>query len=902
MSVRLHGGWRFVLTAFLVSAVGPVVGDEKPAGEPKATTEKAEKDEKKEPDFPPFEKVTEDHELVAKESFFPLYYDKKKDHLLAVIPAGLLNKNFLMASSISGGTPLTGYQWDHRVVQWEQREKKLVLIEPELRYKLGEKSELDDVIRRTYSDRIVLAVPILTKKGEDAVIDLDVIFKKDFDNVAQIFGGAMEPELSKWAKYKAFPRNVELEVDAAIMQGKSGGVRARVHYSISELPTTDYKPREADNRIGYFLTAIKDWTRSHADRTLFRRYVHRWNLRKEDPAQAVSDVKPEDQIIFYIEKTVPEKYRRYVRDGILEWNRAFEKVGLRNAIAVMQQTEAVHADKDPEDVRYNFFRWIVSGTPFAMGPSRANPITGQILDADIVFDDSFVRALMVKYGQLSAKGPQTEYDPALSAFLERNPRWAFTPQIDRLVPDRQAVIAAPPRVPGAASVPFCTYAEGMAHELCMANAVLQATGAGELTEEFVGQMLKHVVIHEVGHTLGLRHNFKASSWRPLAEILQMKDPDQPTCGSVMDYVPALFAIQPGEQARFITTTLGPYDYWAVEYGYRVPGKDETETDMLKKITDRVADPSLVYATDEDTSFIGPDPLVNRFDQGNDPLAYARHRMDMVLTLKKSIADWAVKDGESYNELRKAVDMLLDEYGRCARFAVRLVGGQKVNRDHKGDPDARPAFEVVPVARQREALDFIVENVFSDRAFQFDPELLNKLAPGRWWHWDSDAFDFQQEYPIHDRIASIQYWSLFYLINPFTLTRIYDAELQTPSDQDAMTVPDLVNRVTQAVWSELDGSRPSEKWTNRKPFISSIRRGLQRQHQELLTWIILLPPGQLMLADAHAVIRMTLSGLSKRIAGTVEKHGENLDDFSRAHLEDARIRIEKALAAQFQLQE
>lgn len=866
----------------------------------------AEKDgEKEKPDYPPFEEVGKDHELVAKQAFLPLYYNKKKDHLLAVIPKDRIGQNFLLATSISGGPRFTGFQFGHRLVQWQERDKKLLLLEPELRYKMGDEKGLGDVIRRTYTDRIVLAVPIVSRKDEAPVIDLDAIFKNDFGGVAAALGGSMNAELSQWAKYKAFPKNVELEVDAAIMQGNSG-TRTRVHYSISEMPETDYQPREADNRIGYFLTAVMDWTRDHKDPTLFHRYIHRWHLRKEDPTAELSDVKPEDQIVFYIEKTVPEAFRPYIREGILEWNKAFEKAGLRNAIAVMQQTDTVHADKDPEDVRYNFFRWIVTGRAFAAGPSRANPITGQILDADVVFDDSLVRVLKRQYATLSAKGPSTGEDTALQLFLQQYPAWDLPAQREPLAWPGLAPVGVsgdaaggPLTLPGFDSQHVCTYAQGMAHELCFANAVLAATGGGELSDEFIGQTLKLLVTHEVGHTLGLRHNFKASSWLELDTILNNKDPDRPTCASVMDYIAPLFATEPEGQARFQTTVLGPYDYWAIEYGYRWPGEDEKEDEMLRKIAQRSAEPGLDFATDEDTSYVGPDPLVNRHDQSSDPIAYAKHRMEVVRKLRESIDQWSVKDGESYSELRRAFDMLLFEYGQCARYAVRFVGGQYVNRHHKGDPGARPPFEVVPAAKQREALAFIVDNLFSAEAFRFDPALLAKLAPARWQHWESDAFDAWQEYPLHDRILTVQYWPLFHLLNPFTLTRMYDAELQVPADQDALTVPQMVGLVTDAVWSELEGVDAAKTWTDRDPFIPSVRRNLQRRHQEMLVQMVLERGGPLP-ADVTAVMRATLADLSDRMTTVLQENGSRMDAFSRAHLEDAKARIDKALDADFRL--
>ena len=314
---------------------------------------------------------------------------------------------------------------------------------------------------------------------------------------------------------------------------------------------------------------------------------------------------------------MPKKYRRYVREGILEWNKAFEKAGLRNAIAVRQQTDNTWDKIDPEDVRYNFFRWIVSGRSFAMGPSRANPLTGQILDADIIFDDSMVRTWETTYAALSASGPAGAHDPQLKEFLDLNPEWDFVPTAERLLPESYSVsgvnLEGDPDVYealGHQHAGFCTYSQGLVHEMSLGQAVLSAIGNLAGREEFVGQMIKEVVTHEVGHTLGLRHNFKASAWKPLREILGSTDKSVPTCASVMDYTPAEFNLDPEKQGVYINPALGPYDYWAIEYGYRTTDKEhEDEAALLKAITSRCAEPALDYATDYDTSFFAPDPLV-----------------------------------------------------------------------------------------------------------------------------------------------------------------------------------------------------------------------------------------------------------------------------------------------------
>ncbi len=905
-------GWVGVCACLIALSPGATRAEDPPAkphAPPAAEKPKDEKKEKeKKPDFPPFDEVSEGHEKTP--GFFDLYYDKKKDHLLGVIPKKMIGKDFLISTSISGGPTMTGYMWRGYVVRWEERDKQLILVSPDLGYATADKSTVKDVVARTYTDRILFATKIVSKRGSDPVIDLDKVFKRDRIGISRFYSASMSASLSKWVTTKAFEKNIELTVEAALMRGNENGVLARVHYSISELPEKNgYKPRQADDRVGYFMSAVKDWSKDHNATTVFDRRVHRWHLRKADPDAKVSDVHPDDQIVFYLEKTIPLQYRRYIREGVLMWNDAFAKAGLLNAVAVRQQTDTNEfKDLDPEDVRYNFIRWIVSGRAFAMGPSRTNPKTGQILDADIVIDDSFLRAINAKYERMAAKGPTAAWDPQAREFLSLHPEWAFVPQQEQLLPNTthyggaetawdhewvQSMLHQDQAV--------CTYASGMNHEMAFANLILKAEGGQGLSEKYTGQFVKWLVSHEVGHTLGLRHNFKASSWKSLEEILATNgDANVPTSASVMDYCPAMFNTSEDNQKNFYGVGLGPYDEWAIEYGYRHTDDEfKTEKELLKSIASRSAEPGHAYASDEDRGTFAPDPLVNVYDNGDDPIAYAKYRIELVQHLQKDIDSWAMEDGDAYSRLRRAFDALLFEYGRVSRFAGRFVGGQYVTRNHRGDPDEQPPTVVVPVKKQREALDFLVEHLFSDKAFIFDPDLITRLGSGHWRHWASDEFDSKRDYPLHDRIAATQYWPLFHLMNPITLGRIYDAESKIPADEDAMTVPEVMSRVTRAIWSELTGAA-NGNYSNRKPCISSIRRSLQRTQLNMLVGILLEKPGRTMPADAHSVTRLTLKGLSQQIGDFLAAGDGKLDAFTRAHLDESKARIDKALDADFKL--
>ncbi|MCB9850902.1 MAG: zinc-dependent metalloprotease [Phycisphaerales bacterium] len=869
-----------------------------------APAARAGDDEKEKPEYPPFEEVTKDFTQI--DGFFPLYYEAKTDRLLAVIPQKLIGTDFLIARSFAAGGSFTGNQFGHSLVHWEEFNKKLLLVEPELRRIRDKKSTLEDVIDRTYTDTVVLTTPIVTKRGNDPVIDLDSIFKRDTDNIGQFIGGKVDPSISKWVKKKGFENNVELAVEAVFMS-PDGGNKATIHYSLSRLPENDYQPREADDRIGYFLTARQDWNTDHDAHTTFKRYIHRWRLRKAEPDKAVSDVHPDDQIVFYIEKTVPVKFRRYIREGIEMWNTAFEKAGLRNAVVVRQQTDSNEfANIDPEDVNYNFFRWIVSGRAFARGPSRANPRTGQILDADIIMDDSIVRVWYDRYDRLMATGPATAADAQLSAFLDAHPEWRYQSAEERLMPGFEPVEHNTLEFEPIESHLFshgekydtCSYANGVAHEMCLGMALLGAENTlGINRDEYVGQWIRLVACHEVGHTLGLRHNFKASSWLPLEAILAADNPEVPTTGSVMDYNPAVYNLDHTPRKAYLSQVVGPYDNIAIEYGYRIPTGDEKEGEMLAKIASGLPAAGLDFSTDENSSFLAPDPLVNAYDHSNDPVAWAAYRMDLVDGLRKDMASWAIKDGESFARLRSQFDMLLFEYSRTARFAARVIGGQYLHRAHRGDPEAPAPIEIIPAKLQRDALAFLNSRVLSASAMQFDPALLNQLAPGRWAHWGSDEYDSQEDYPVHERIAAMQYWVLFHLTNPVTVRRVYDAELKVPAGEDAMTVASLIEEVADTVWSEL-GTTPSGSYTPRNPLIPSIRRNLQREHLQMLTRLVMSRENGAYPPDAIAVARQTLGNLRERISKWASS--APVDTATRAHLVDSVARIDKALDASYEL--
>jgi len=886
------------------------------------------------PDFPPFTSVMEGFTGPYR-GFYSIYENKKKNRLYAVIPSSQIKKPFLLATSFAGGTTFAGWQWNDYYLYWKVMGKQLVLMEKNVNYKGGSSAEVASVVKRTYTDRVFMTVPIRTKGGSGYVIDFGGLLA---GSSSRFFGG-MGRGTSSLAefKFKAFPYNVEVTVT---MPG-SGGRYISLHYSLADvnkLSTRGYKPRLADDRVGYFLTAAKDFSNTK-DPQRFVRYINRWNLQKRDPKLKLSP--PKKPIVFYIEKTVPVRYRRYVREGIEMWNKAYEKCGFLNAIDVRQQDDYNPEFKnlDPEDMRFNFFRWITSERAFAMGPSRANPVTGEIIDADIIMDDSMVLAYLREYEEvirgLNEASLTDEKKAYLRAHPERHPDRILqrgfmakkAPACSHCASQRrQASDQESATDPASFMNRFrqCTIGSGKMREMALSGLYFSLfeddddkkkkdkdkdkkkgdkktdgkkkdkkkapKKKKEFPEEFIGQVIREIVCHEVGHTLGLRHNFKGSTYRALKEINSKVKPGD-IGGSVMDYNPVNLALE-GPQGKWAMTELGPYDYWAIEYGYK-PVKKPKE---LQKIAQRGADKGLDYGTDEDVG--QGDPTINRWDLGNDPIAYAKSRLGLVKKLRKNLIDRAVDKGEGYQKLRRAFDMLLFEIRRAGDLAAQYVGSHHLYRDHRGDPKERDPVVIVPAKKQREGLKFVCDYILSDKLFDFPPELLRKLAQQRWMHWGTYP-GRDLSYPLHERILNVQTWVLFPLFYPGTLRRIYNAEHMVDRNKDCLTLVELFNTLGSAIWSELGGT-PGEKATDRKPYISSIRRNLQRYCLEELTDIALDPNSSTMPSSIRTLARFHVKRLKKSIDGFLNKNGDSLDTYTRSHLEECSVLLDKTLKAAYQL--
>lgn len=865
--------------------------------------------------LPAFDDVTKDMEaqpgLMTLYRYKPADVTKDQTRLLCVVPRSLLKQDLLFAVNFSRGDR-AGFQYVDGLVRWEQVGRQLTLVAPDTRFVDKPGNPINDALRRTYRPSYVFAVPIVTTSPQgDPVVDLSDALFSPGSVVPLPGGGRVRRDISRIDSAKSFPDNTLVDVDYALA-GVNGGTTVGLSFAFRRLPSPNegYKPRPADERVGYFQTTRQDWTAKYDRREFVERFVNRWDVRKKDPTLDLSP--PEKPITFIIDKGVPYQWRKSVADGVLEWNKAFEKCGIVGAVVVQQQTDDNEfADVDPADARYNFVQWTVRNQALAVGPSRADPRTGQILDADIVIDDAWIRYYNRTSETFSPKAVAGLLGPGTVAFLQKHPE--FLPpgvtaeqmrdeaDIDLMRDGGEPANQFLPLRP-ASGRDQCELAVGLVQQLAVAQGVAEqakVAGMPKISDEIIGHALKAVVAHEVGHTIGLRHNFKASSWLPLDEVRKKRDAGEAFVSSVMDYTPlAFFADDDLTKIKtFSSDVVGPYDYWAIQYGYGIPKEGETPAAMLKAITSQSTKREHAYATDEDTQgLVSPDPLANRYDLSDNPLTWAKSQIALTDKLLATMPEWAAKPDEPNHFLRQTFLQLMTERSRNLTYVSRMVGGQYFTRSRRADPGAPAPLTVVPVRQQREALKLIGETVLTTEFYKTGADLLNRLTPSRWWDGDGVS-----EFPVaridfpYSRFVQSQYeMTLMALASPQTLQRVYDAEAKT-SGEDKMTAAELIRTVRDMVWSEigdkaLAATRPA---SDAVPMISPERRGMQDTHLQYLLATAESATELGLSPDLKNQARYALRELSERIKKTIDGRAA-MDFASRGHLVEAKSRIDRTL--------
>jgi hypothetical protein len=541
-----------------------------------------------------------------------------------------------------------------------------------------------------------------------------------------------------------------------------------MQHSLIEMPENGFHSRRDDPRVGYFSQFVNNQT--SISPVPYKDIIHRWNLVKKDPGAAVSE--PVEPIVFWVENTTPIEYRQTIIDAGLKWNEAFEKAGFKNAVQMKIMPD--DADWDPADIRYNVIRWVSSAQPVygAIGPSFVNPKTGQILGADITVE-WFSGSATPMYDEL--------FKGFASAAAENAAEKLQIPGMDMR------------------NEAACTLAGELKSQLMTGMTVLDATNAppGEI-KEMHKQFLTYLILHEMGHTLGLNHNMKASQMLSPAEINNTDITHKiGLIGSVMDYPAINISADRSKQGDYYTTMAGPYDLWAIEYGY-TPFAAGEEEEGLKKIISRSTDPKLTFGNDGDDMRApgkAMDPRVNVNDLTSDAIGYAEERFKLVnQTMTKLVAKYS-KPGQSYAELRARYGMLLNQRFGMISAVSRYVGGIYIDRSYPDQKSTTKPYTPVALETQKKAMQTLSKYVFAPNAFDADAQVFAYLQPQRRGFTQNGSGD---DWRITETVVSLQSMgALSHLLHGATLQRITNSRLYGNQYSVASMMGDLQKGIFDA---------------------------------------------------------------------------------------------------------
>ncbi|BCM89616.1 hypothetical protein IAD21_01463 [Abditibacteriota bacterium] len=759
------------------------------------------------------EELTKGYEKV--EGLFTLYRktSENRQRLMAEIKESQIGPLFMLQTTFAtgnAGSAVAGRPADDTVWHWVKTpDNRLAVVAPNLWYRASDPN-LKIAVERDFPEAYLDVTPILATSTErkSVLIDFAGFFDGSIPGLNTAFqGGALseltgagsyslDPELSFMERLKNFPTNLVVESLFHYRRaGSSGGSQTqadprslpiRVAFNVYGLPTNDgYKPRLADPRIGFFINGQLSANRSgfenfddEAAKDPSTHYINRWNLQKANPDAKMSPpVKP---IVFILDDSIPLRYRKSMREGILAWNATFERLGITGAIIVRdapKQTTTQDQDYDHADMRFNTLRWVASppsgSGAYAVAQIRENPMTGEILNASITMNANFARVSYREKNQV--------IDPLAAEQLSHN-------------------------LTGEA----CELDGQMVDNTARGMDAAQAADPRFKDEQYVDDMLRAIICHEFGHILGLRHNFIGSMY---LTPQQLANPQvvraNNVSASIMDYVGFnIFGLH--TKAPLFSRGPGKYDYWAISYGYTADEK------ALKPIAARNGEPGLIYYGDELAD--GYDPTNVRYDLSSDPLAYSEKSFGVTRYLLQTIGKREPKYGQSYAYFTRRFRSLLSALTVDADNTERFIGGYRVRRVVKGDKVKYEPFSPVPLDQQQRALDLMKRFVFDESVWRVPQSYLTKTTP--------DLLDINDQtassaFPIRDQISSLRTGLLVDLFAPDRLARLANGEFKFPGQMLPLT--SLFNSARVGVWGTVGP----------QTVYSALQRDLARNHLQLL---------------------------------------------------------------------
>ena len=670
--------------------------------------EKEEEEEEKEPTISEF---IEEGEFEIIEGMLDIYYETEEDTYYTIVDEESLSKEFIyfyyIISGAQAGGASGGDMGDSSVLEFRKFKDDIALYKKNTIFSYDESNNISKSTLTNILESFVGRFEVKIEEDGKYLINIDKLFlgemlvgltpPKEYAEYYSLILGRIDDKKTYISRVKNYPKNTSIEVTYgffnpspkgsvdAVPDARYSSIVAR--HMFVEMPDSNYEPRVADQRIGYFSTKITDL--STYDYFKGKDLINRWRLIKKDPSAELSE--PINPIVFWVENSTPEEIKPFVVEAIELWNIAFEKAGFKNAVVAKIQPD--DAEWDAGDVQYNVIRWASTPSPrySGYGPSVANPRTGEMIAADIVQEFN-----SISYGYRLRK------------------IWGYDEDNDPL---RQWIIS--------------------------------------------------LTLHEIGHTLGLRHNFKASWLYDASEIHDTSVTGKNHIGSVMDYDPINIAPEGVEQGNFFPTVPGPYDIWAITFGYTQEMNEVDRENLLSQSTK----PEFIFGTDDDAMGSpggNTDPRNKRYDMSSDPITYSVQRLKIIDDKINELPEIFNEPGSTYTELKATFDSLLRDKGRFAESIAIQIGGVYSNRLVVGQEAGMTPFEVVPYEEQKRAMKALNEHLFANDAFVFNPDILKILQSEKRAASYSNSDDDPK---VHDRVLRMQLSSLSFILHPRVMKRL-----------------------------------------------------------------------------------------------------------------------------------
>ena len=681
------------------------------------------------------------------------------------IPNKLLDKDMLLVSRLSklpsdlgGGYVNAGSETNEQLVVWQRFQDKVLLkvksysavADPSLPISLSVKNNNYEPVLFAFD------VVAFSSNSENTVIDVTKFYSTDVKAISGMSAAMRETYKVKGlddsrsfiTTMKSFPMNIEVVQDFTYnasnppVMKDAETISIQMNQSMILLPEVPMTPRLADPRVGWFTMDQIDYG-SNELKSDSKTFIRRWRLEPKDPeayarGELVEPIKP---IVYYIDPATPEKLRKYIKQGIEEWQKPFETAGFKNAI-IAKDPPSKEEDPDfsPEDIRYSVIRYVASTTRNAVGPSVSDPRTGEIIESDVIWYHNHLRSYRNRY------------------LLET----------------------------GAANPSARTL---------------------NTSDEEMGEMMRFVIAHEVGHALGFPHNMGASSAYDVESYRNGTFTQKyGIAASLMDYARFNYIAQPGDKGVRFIRQMGPYDHYALNWGYRVipnAKSPEAEVPTLDKwILEKAGDLNYKFGK-QSSSF---DPTSQTEDIGNNSMKASTYGLKNLEYVAANLSKWTSDVTNNYEDLDELYKEMMDVWGRYVGHVVTNVGG--VYENTKKPNQQGSIYDVVPKAKQQEAMQWLQINAFASPTWLVNIQTLKNINYSGYT----------------ERFRGLQVRHLNAVLSLDRIGRLMDAEILGANNY---TATDLFQDMRKGIWKEASSGSN----------VTIYRRNLQRAYIERMSYLM-----------------------------------------------------------------